>query len=216
MHMKITLEVLARIKKRREELYISQDALASELGLERSTYTRKEKGIVPITLEEFFRIVKALNTTSLNLLSGNVPIEVKDIAFQPLMRTIPVINSAQCGKWKDCTDLGYPTGVAQEYTSAPSTDPDAFCVIAAGNSMVGADIKAGDYLLVEPNRSIEDGDIVLACLEKGKAVKKFFKKKNMIILQPMNPEFDTVALAPDELKKERAVFYRIGKIIKNL
>ena len=65
--MKITTEVLERIKKRREELKISQDAIASDIGIERSTYTRKEKGIVPLTLEEFFKIVKALNTTAVKL-----------------------------------------------------------------------------------------------------------------------------------------------------
>lgn len=70
MHMKTAEGVLEKIRIRRDELRLSHDAVAADLGLERSTYTRKENGDVPLTLEEFYKIVKVLGTTDIDLMSG--------------------------------------------------------------------------------------------------------------------------------------------------
>jgi len=130
-------------------------------------------------------------------------------------RKIPVINKAQCGNWRNFTDLDYPPGVADRYEDAPTTDPNAFYVIASGDSMVGGRIEEGDLLLVEPNKPVENGHIVLAKLNDEITVKKFYKRENHIILQPMNPKYEPIIITdPKEL--ENLVVYRITRFTGEL
>lgn len=53
-------KVLKRLKSLREELDLRQGYLAASVGVDRSTYVRKEGGSVPITTEEWIRIAGAM------------------------------------------------------------------------------------------------------------------------------------------------------------
>ncbi|MBW7957335.1 MAG: helix-turn-helix transcriptional regulator [Deltaproteobacteria bacterium] len=55
-----TGDILARLKELREELVLRQEHLAARLGVDRSTYVRKELGAIPITTEEWLKLAKAL------------------------------------------------------------------------------------------------------------------------------------------------------------
>ena len=59
-----------------------------------------------------------------------------------------------------------------------------------GDSMVESLIADGDYVIVEKRDFARDGDIIVALLEDGTAtLKKFFKHKNYIRLQPANKKY---------------------------
>jgi transcriptional regulator with XRE-family HTH domain len=53
-------KVLKRLKALREELALRQDYIAGRVGVDRSTYVRKEGGSVPITTEEWIMIAGAM------------------------------------------------------------------------------------------------------------------------------------------------------------
>ncbi len=56
-----------------------------------------------------------------------------------------------------------------------------------GDSMIEEGILEGDYIIVERNPSPVDGDVVVALLDNAYAtLKKFYKEKNRIRLQPAN------------------------------
>ena len=59
--MSSTKEILKRLKALREDLGLRQDQLAAKLGVDRSTYARKEQGAIPITTDEWLRIAVALD-----------------------------------------------------------------------------------------------------------------------------------------------------------
>ena len=59
--MENTEKILSRLKRLREESMLSQDSVASGLGINRSTYARKERGIVPITTGEWVNLAIILN-----------------------------------------------------------------------------------------------------------------------------------------------------------
>lgn len=59
-----------------------------------------------------------------------------------------------------------------------------------GDSMVESLIADGDYVICEKIDYAKDGDMVVALLEDGSAtLKKFFKTKNYIRLQPANKKY---------------------------
>ena len=56
-----------------------------------------------------------------------------------------------------------------------------------GKSMIDALIDDGDYVIVQPQATARDGDIVVALLEdNGVTLKRFFREKDRIRLQPAN------------------------------
>lgn len=64
---------------------------------------------------------------------------------------------------------------------------DVFMLKVQGESMIDAGILDGDLVLVQEQKSAINGDIVVALLEEEEAtVKRFFKEKNKIRLQPEN------------------------------
>lgn len=67
---------------------------------------------------------------------------------------------------------------------------NAYILKVQGDSMVESLIADGDYVIVEKTEYAKDGDTIVAMLEDGTAtLKKMFKTKNLIRLQPANKKY---------------------------
>ncbi len=69
---------------------------------------------------------------------------------------------------------------------------NVFLLKVEGDSMIGAGIYHGDYVLVRQQDNADNGDIVVALLEDEATVKTFFREKNAVRLQPENPEMEPI------------------------
>lgn len=65
-------------------------------------------------------------------------------------------------------------------------DGEVFMLRIQGESMIEAGIMDGDLVLVREQSHATDGDIVVALLGEEATVKRFFKEKDRIRLQPEN------------------------------
>jgi repressor LexA len=64
---------------------------------------------------------------------------------------------------------------------------DTFALRVEGDSMIEAGILDGDYVLVRPQQSADNGDIVVALLDDEEVtVKRFYREANGFRLQPEN------------------------------
>ncbi|MBV8531487.1 MAG: transcriptional repressor LexA [Candidatus Eremiobacteraeota bacterium] len=63
---------------------------------------------------------------------------------------------------------------------------DAFMLRVQGDSMVDAAILDGDLIMVRPQRSAENGEIVVAMLDGEATVKRFYREAGRVRLQPEN------------------------------
>ena len=71
---------------------------------------------------------------------------------------------------------------------APSGD--AYVLRVRGDSMIDAHIADGDFVLIRPQKTARNGDIVVAQVEENAVtLKRFFKEKNRVRLQPANPAY---------------------------
>ncbi len=71
------------------------------------------------------------------------------------------------------------------------TRDDAFMLRVQGESMINAGIFDGDYILVRQQDTANDNDIVVALVNDNTAtVKRFFREKDCIRLQPENDTMD--------------------------
>ena len=73
---------------------------------------------------------------------------------------------------------------------AVAADSDAYVLRVRGDSMIDAHITDGDYVVIRPQQTARDGDIVVAQVEENAVtLKRFFKEKNRIRLQPANEQY---------------------------
>ncbi|MDQ4130213.1 MAG: transcriptional repressor LexA [Actinomycetota bacterium] len=62
----------------------------------------------------------------------------------------------------------------------------------SGDSMKDAGILEGDYVVVHPQETASDGDIVVALLGDEATVKRFFRESDHVRLQPENPSWQPI------------------------
>ncbi len=67
-----------------------------------------------------------------------------------------------------------------------------FLLYAKGDSMKDVGIRDGDLLVVKKCETAQNGDIVVALLEDSATVKRFFKKKDYVVLHPENEDYDDI------------------------
>ena len=76
---------------------------------------------------------------------------------------------------------------------------EVFMLRVEGESMLNAGIHDGDIIVVNSTSSCENGDIVVARVHGESAtVKRFFREKDCIRLQPENDLFEPICLPPNE------------------
>ena len=63
---------------------------------------------------------------------------------------------------------------------------DMFILNVSGDSMINAGIFNGDKIIVKKQESAENGEIVVAMVDDSATVKRFYKEKGHIRLQPEN------------------------------
>lgn len=80
-----------------------------------------------------------------------------------------------------------------EVPSSLQARDDSYVLRVRGRSMVDALIDDGDYVVVQPQATARDGDIVVALLEdNGVTLKRFYREEGRIRLQPANPEMEPI------------------------
>ena len=67
-----------------------------------------------------------------------------------------------------------------------------FMLRVQGESMIEAGILDGDYILVNQQNNARNGDIVVALMDEEATVKRFFKEKTLIRLQPENSGMEPI------------------------
>jgi len=71
-----------------------------------------------------------------------------------------------------------------------------------GDSMIDEQIRDGDYVIVEDRQTAENGEVVIALIDKEETtLKKFYREKNGIIrLQPANPNMKPFSMPSERVK----------------
>lgn len=120
---------------------------------------------------------------------------------------VPLVGNVAAGEpilaEENITDtISLPTDIVGD---APS-----FMLSVRGESMIEAGINDGDYVVVKEQPVANNGDIVVAIIEDGATVKRFYKEKNHIRLQPENSSMDPIITTDCTIAgKVVAVFRRI-------
>ena len=89
-------------------------------------------------------------------------------------------------------------------------DSPSFLLSVRGESMIEAGINDGDYVVVKEQPVANNGDIVVAIIDDGATVKRFYKEADHIRLQPENSSMEPIITRDCSIAgKVVAVFRRL-------
>ena len=101
---------------------------------------------------------------------------------------------------------GVPISAIQNHTQDISVPPEMvsggehFALEVKGDSMIDAGINEGDIIICRRCDTAENGDIVVAMIEKEEATLKRLRKKGAsIALEAANPNYETRIFGPDQV-----------------
>lgn len=78
---------------------------------------------------------------------------------------------------------------------------DKFVLKVRGDSMIEEHIRDGDYVVVQRQNTARNGQTVVALLPNGEAtLKKFYRERGKIRLQPANPAFEPLIVDDVQLQ----------------
>ena len=80
----------------------------------------------------------------------------------------------------------------QEGTMAWDGDPNCFALRVRGDSMINAGILSGDKVVVRPQQTARDGQIVVARIGDEATVKRLWRRNGEVWLLPENEAYEPI------------------------
>jgi len=83
----------------------------------------------------------------------------------------------------------------EEYVNVPAAaggEQGEYVLKVRGQSMIDAGILEGDYVVVRPQETANDGEIVVALVGEEATVKRFFRELDHVRLQPENQTMEPI------------------------
>ena len=87
----------------------------------------------------------------------------------------------------------------QEGSMSWDGDPKCFALRVRGDSMIGAGILDGDKVVVRPQQTADDGQIVVARIGDEATVKRLSRRNGQVWLLPENENYDPIDGSEAEL-----------------
>lgn len=137
--------------------------------------------------------LKAIEKKGYINIEPNVPRGVT-LAEEDLFETRPALGEAAAGApltlYPDAVDV-------VELPKIAHTPKDSFLLKITGDSLKDAYVFDGDVAIVHPNAEPLDGHIVVAVLDDGAVIKRFYRFEDRIELRSENPDYETIVLDRD-------------------
>jgi repressor LexA len=105
--------------------------------------------------------------------------------------SLPMLGVVAAGKAIEAV----PQDDRFEFRDAFGAD-DLYVLKVRGQSMIESHISDGDYVVIRKQATADNGDKVVAMIEKAMTLKKFYKKKDHVRLEPANGTMDPILVDP--------------------
>lgn len=137
----------------------------------------------------------ATKNRAIRLINTNISnVRYPDFGFSESIVNVPVVGRVAAGQpilaQENITDT-FPV------SSDKVRGSTVFMLNIKGDSMIEAGILNSDLILVRQQSTAENGDIVVALIGDEATVKRFYKEKDHIRLQPENHNYDPIIVNSD-------------------
>lgn len=200
-----------RLKSLRREKSWSQQRLADELELSKSSVNMYERGEREPGFETMEAIADLFNV-DMNYLYGRTDIKIADPivldhsaapaprpipkGFEPMpkMKKIPLVGSIACGT---------PILAQQNIDGHVDTPEDIRCDFALrckGDSMIGAGIHDGDAVYIHIQPEVENGEIAAVRIGEEATLKRVYYDGTTLTLMPYNNAYAPMVYTGPQLE----------------
>lgn len=121
------------------------------------------------------------------------------------VKHLPLVGSVPAGAPLLATE-NIEGSIAVDTSFVPSGE--TFTLRVKGESMIGAGIADGDFVVVRRQNTAEPGDIVVAVIGDEATVKRFHPEADSVRLEPENDAF-----GPIIVERDTPGFYLAGKVV---
>lgn len=181
----------------------SQNYIAKKLGYKSYTTIQKwETGVSEPSLEKLNILSQLYNVDmdtlySVDLEAGYKPVGDKKVNKVPLLGIIaagqPILAEQNI----------------QDYFNIDYSVKADFALKVKGDSMKDINILPGDIVFIKKQYELENGEIGAFLIEKEATLKRFYKKKDMVILQAENDNYEPIIIS-------KGYFKILGKLVATL
>lgn len=204
-----------RLKSLRSEKGWSQQRLADELNLSKSSVNMYERGEREPGFETMEAIADTFNV-DMDYLYGRTDVKIAEPiqfnagtvppGFEPLPRMVkkPLIGDIACGE-----PITAEQNVA-DYVDVPETVHCDFCLRCHGDSMVDAGIRDNDVVYIRCQPEVEDGEIAAVRIGGEATLKRVYYDGQSLTLMPANSSYRPKTYSGPELENIRIEGKAVG------
>jgi len=196
----VKLMATFNLKKRREELNLSQESVAESIGVTKATVSKWEKGdIANMKRDKIALLAKVLKVSPLSILG------LEDVSDSDRVM-IPILGTIMCGEpiLAEENIEGYREEIADFLPSG-----ELFFLKTKGDSMVPT-VPEKSYVLLRKQEDVEDGEIAAVIVNgDNEATLKRVKRQNgIVMLIADNKDYSPILITPENPARI------IGKAVK--
>lgn len=204
-----------RLKSLRSEKGWSQQRLADELNLSKSSVNMYERGEREPGFETMEAIADTFNV-DMDYLYGRTDVKIAEpiqfnagtvpSGFEPLPRMVkkPLIGDIACGE-----PITAEQNIA-DYVDVPETVHCDFCLRCHGDSMVEAGIQDSDVVYIRCQPQVEDGEIAAVRIGGEATLKRVYYDGQSLTLMPANSSYRPKTYTGPELDNIRIEGKAVG------
>ena len=124
-------------------------------------------------------------------------VDIEDIVGGGREKRLPILGAVACG-----TPIFAEENIEGYASPCHGVSAD-FCLIAKGDSMVGARIYEGDIVFVKKQPRVENGEIAVVLVDDSATLKRvyLYKDEEKMVLAPENPKYKPLVYTGEELKE---------------
>lgn len=158
-----------RLRSLRREKNWSQQRLAEELKISKSSVNMYERGEREPSFETLIKLSRFFGTT-IDYLIGKTDTQNVPPGFEPMpdMDQVPLIGRIACGQ---------PITAEQnieDFVDVPEGIRCDFCLRCKGDSMIDAGINGGDIVYIRQQPEVENGQIAAVRIDGEATLKRVF------------------------------------------
>lgn len=195
------MEIHERIRQRRRELGLTQQALADKAGVNRVTVTGWEKGDYQPNGVNLQELAEALETDARWLTDGveNTETNVRFSKFNSPHGEYPLISWVSAGNWCEALEPYHRKSIDKWYETTVHCSAESFWLEVKGDSMTapsGLSIPEGMVILVDPAVEPISGKLVVAKIDTDNEAtfKQYIVDAGNHYLKPLNPQYRMTAI----------------------
>lgn len=194
-----------RLKSLRQEKGWSQQRLADELKLSKSSVNMYERGEREPGFETMETIADLFNV-DMNYLYGHTDIKIADPivrskrpaippGFEPMpkMKKVPLVGSIACG------DPITAEQNIEKMVDVPESIRCDFSLTCHGDSMIDAGIHDRDIVYIRIQPEVENGEIAAVRIGDEATLKRVYYSDDTLTLMPANPAYAPLVYAGAQL-----------------